>query len=279
MNVAGTAADYRRREGVFVTVRGFGPEFNRVLYNHRRLPNASINDVFSLDAISSALFKESEVYKTTVSNLLSGGIGATINFKNSIDSNQVGHTGELLYTSSKLGEASISPTISWSHQYVGGDWSYLLSAEYSEQKYQIESAFVNGWFAADLSSVPSKAGSSSYEEIWAPRNYDQRIEEGNRHRKGVSLMLDYHGIKDFSLIVDALYSDLMVDSDILSSGNWTHIIGSNQTASQNLNFQSITVDQNDTLLSYQYVQEESFASDFVQLTLDRPSNLKQIGVK
>lgn len=278
LNVSGTASDYRRREGVFVTVRGFGPEFNRVLYNNRQLPNSSAQDEFSLDTFSSGLFQESEVYKTPTSDLVSGGIGATINIKNSFNRAVKGHSGEFRLTQSRQGKGDSSPEFSFMHQYSGLDFSSLFSLEYSDQAYQIESANTDGWILADLSLTPNKSGATSYDEVWVPRNYDLRIETGTRQRLGASWLLEYQGSDDMTLSLDLLFSDLSVEAEIQSAATWTHVDGTLQRASQNNNFASIVVDANQTLLTYEYDPNRNFASDYVQLTRNRPSNLKQLGL-
>jgi TonB-dependent receptor len=65
-------------EGQKVTVRGIGPDFNLVLLNGRQMPTSTLygttyNNDRSFD------FRAVEVYKTSMSSIPTGGIGATIN--------------------------------------------------------------------------------------------------------------------------------------------------------------------------------------------------------
>jgi TonB-dependent receptor len=73
-------------EGQKVTVRGIGPDFNLVLLNGRQMPTSTLygttynNDrSFDFSNIASEAVRAVEVYKTSMSSIPTGGIGATIN--------------------------------------------------------------------------------------------------------------------------------------------------------------------------------------------------------
>ncbi len=77
---------YFNGEGAFVTVRGFGPEFNTVLLNGRQIatptdPAQASGRAFSFDTLASELVSGVEVYKTSTARLQSGGVGSTISIK------------------------------------------------------------------------------------------------------------------------------------------------------------------------------------------------------
>ena len=76
--IAGVAIDRAEGEGQFVTVRGFGPEFNTVLLNGRQMATDNLGREFSFDTLASELVSGVSVYKSTNALLQSGGIGATI---------------------------------------------------------------------------------------------------------------------------------------------------------------------------------------------------------
>ena len=86
--ITGVSIDRVGGEGSRVTVRGFGGDFNLVTLNGRQMPTANleINSAsakrsFDFATLSSDSITAVEVYKTGKANLLSGGIGSTINIQ------------------------------------------------------------------------------------------------------------------------------------------------------------------------------------------------------
>ncbi|MEP9403675.1 TonB-dependent receptor plug domain-containing protein [Sphingomonas silueang] len=84
--ITGVSIDRSGGEGAFVTVRGFGPEFNTVLVNGRQIatptdPSQASGRAFSFDTLASELVAGVDVYKSSTARLQSGGVGSTINIK------------------------------------------------------------------------------------------------------------------------------------------------------------------------------------------------------
>src|SRR5258708_40135841 len=84
--ITGVSIDRSGGEGEFITVRGFGPEFNTVLLNGRQIatptdPSQASGRAFSFDTLASELVSGVEVYKSSTAHLQSGGVGATVNIK------------------------------------------------------------------------------------------------------------------------------------------------------------------------------------------------------
>jgi len=79
--ITGVSIDRSGGEGQFVTVRGFGPEFNNVLLNGRQLSTDNTGREFSFDLLASELVSGVNVNKTSTAALQSGGIGSTVNIK------------------------------------------------------------------------------------------------------------------------------------------------------------------------------------------------------
>ncbi|WP_158968619.1 TonB-dependent receptor [Paraglaciecola sp. L3A3] len=270
-SAAGASTDYRKREGLFLTVRGFGPELNTVLYNNRQLPSTNLGSGFSFDTFSPQLFLYSDIYKTQTTELVSGGIGATINLVNQPRTNQKSFNlrGGIKLSASEDGD--FFPELFGSVTYSGETIASIFSMNFLQQSYRIESANSDGWFAADLTGIENKEGSEDYSEIWVPRNFDLRIEQSEKQRFGLSWVSKLNITPNLYIITDLVYSRFDVESSIASSGNWTHINGNTENSAEKDTFDSISVDQNNTLLSYRYKSDLSFASDFVQLIRNRPS--------
>jgi iron complex outermembrane recepter protein len=79
--IAGVSIDRTAGEGRFVTVRGFGPEFNNVLFNGRLLATENDGREFSFDILAPELISSAEVYKSSSAEFQEGGIGSTIQLR------------------------------------------------------------------------------------------------------------------------------------------------------------------------------------------------------
>jgi hypothetical protein len=84
--ITGVSIDRSGGEGAFITVRGFGPEFNTVLVNGRQVatptdPSQASGRAFSFDTLASELVSGVEVYKSSTARFQSGGVGSTVNIK------------------------------------------------------------------------------------------------------------------------------------------------------------------------------------------------------
>jgi len=71
--ITGVSIDRSGGEGQFVTVRGFGPEFNNVLLNGRQMSTDNTGREFSFDLLASELVSGVNVNKTSTASLQSGG--------------------------------------------------------------------------------------------------------------------------------------------------------------------------------------------------------------
>src|SRR5450631_2043244 len=84
--ITGVSIDRSGGEGEFITIRGFGPEFNTVLLNGRQMatatdPTQASGRAFSFDVLASELVSGVQVYKSSTARLQSGGVGSTVNIK------------------------------------------------------------------------------------------------------------------------------------------------------------------------------------------------------
>jgi iron complex outermembrane receptor protein len=76
--VPGVAIDRDGGEGRYVTLRGFGPQYNAVLFNGRRLATTENTRAFAFDTIAAELIGGINVYKTQEAYIPEGGIGGTV---------------------------------------------------------------------------------------------------------------------------------------------------------------------------------------------------------
>src|SRR5690606_19807286 len=86
--ITGVSISRSNGEGSQITVRGFGAGNNMVTLNGRAMPSASTNNggggdsrAFDFANLASEGISGVDVYKTGKANIVTGGIGATINIK------------------------------------------------------------------------------------------------------------------------------------------------------------------------------------------------------
>ena len=79
--VSGVTIDRRSGEGQEITVRGLGPDFNRVLMNNRQIATITGGRNFDFQVIASELIGAVDVYKTATANLTEGWMGGLVNMR------------------------------------------------------------------------------------------------------------------------------------------------------------------------------------------------------
>ena len=76
--ITGVAIERNGGEGQFLTVRGFGPEFNTTLINGRTVATDNQERGFSFDILPAKLISQAHIQKTTSAKEQDGSIGANI---------------------------------------------------------------------------------------------------------------------------------------------------------------------------------------------------------
>jgi TonB-dependent receptor len=79
--ITGVSIDRSGGEGQYVSVRGFGPQFNMVTVNGRQMATENAGREFSFDTLAAELITGADVYKSPTAKMQEGGIGATVNIK------------------------------------------------------------------------------------------------------------------------------------------------------------------------------------------------------
>jgi iron complex outermembrane receptor protein len=269
--ITGVSIDRSRGEGRFLTVRGFGPEFNAVLYNGRILPTENSGREFSFDILSDDLISNASVYKTTSANISSGGIGSTVDLTSL---KPMDYTGMRSYLSVNTTYDSLSKNNFYQYSalssYSTDKFGVLFSVNFENREYRIDTANTNGWILTDLDYVNNNVGVGDFTNARIPTNLDFRVDSGTRERVGGTLVFQYHVMRDLFVTFDYLYSKFIVDSNVSSSANWTHYLGDS--------FDTVELDKNGTLLTYQYKSGSNFSTDIVELSYNRPTETNQVGL-
>ena len=262
--ITGVSIDRSEGEGQFVTVRGLGPQFNTVLSNGRRLATDNQGREFSFDTIASELVTSVTVDKTFSASQPSGGIGSVINIKTarpmaSKDFKIVGSIKATFDNNSQ--KTTPQGTVFFSHSNDKLGW--LVSLSHQTRKARINEVQTDGWLLN--TDIPSEQITSTADNIFVPRNYDQRVRFDQRNRTGGTLVLQYKATPDLDVSLDYLRSDFNVKTDSTSLGHWF-------TSS---NLEDVKTDENGTTTAFS--QNVGHATDFHARTFDRPSSVSALG--
>jgi TonB-dependent receptor len=263
--ITGVSIDRSEGEGQFVTVRGMGPQFNTVLSNGRRLATDNQGREFSFDTIASELVTSVSVDKTFSASQPSGGIGSIINIKTAkpMASREFKVVGSLKATFDDNSQKTTPQgTIFFSNSNDKLGWLFSLS--HQTRKARINEVQTDGWLLN--TDVPTDQISSISDNVFVPRNYDQRVRFDQRTRTGGTFVLQYKATPNLEVNLDYLQSDFNVKTDSTSLGHWF-------TSS---NLENVVTDENGTAIEFS--QNVGHATDFHARTFDRPSSLSALGL-
>lgn len=263
--ITGVSIDRAEGEGQFVTVRGFGPQFNSVLINGRRLATDNQGREFSFDTLASELVSGVSVHKTFAADQGSGGIGSTINIETARPLNargfKVAGTLKAMYDTNSE-ETTPQGSVLLSH--ANNEFGWLLAFSRQERDARINEVQTDGWLLN--TKVPQDQLQGAADNIFVPRNYDQRVRFDTRTRTGGTLVLQYRPSADLDISFDYLRSRFDVETRSTSMGHWF-------TSS---NLENVVLDANGTAV--QFEQRLGHATDFHARTFDRPSDVEASGL-
>ncbi len=230
-------------EGQFITVRGMGPAFNTVLYNGRVLATENDGREFSFDVIPAELISSVEVFKSATTDLVEGGIGATVNMKTARPLDREGFHGAMsvkgLYDSNRK---NTQPQFSGvlSDTFMDGKFGVLGSFSYNKREFQNERVFTDG-FEANRDIDFDNDGTPELTGVSIPTFTSFDFDRSTRKRISGSLTLQWQANEDLLLTLDGLYSKLDVAADSRSIFFYPDFG----------RISNATVDSNNTVTSYE----------------------------
>eukprot|EP01037_Dinobryon_pediforme_P006444 gene6444-6511_t len=263
--ITGVSIDRSGGEGRFVTVRGFGPQFNQLLLNGRTLATENPGRQFSFDLLPADLVSGADVYKTTVADVQEGGIGSTINLRTArpFDSH-----GQKIVLSAKADYESLSKKASpdlfglYSNTFMDGRLGILISASYQERKTRVDTAADDGYYKT---SVGGAGGSPVYSNVFMPQDYNQYSDSEDRKRYTVNATIQYRPSDTLTLTLDGLYNKFKVESVTNQVGHFF----------SPANLTNVVLDPGRTVVGFN--QDATGHTDYVARTFNRPTDLKSVG--
>jgi len=268
--IPGIAIDRNGGEGQFVTVRGFGPSFNTVLVNGRRIVSETGGREFSFDLYPAELISGAEIFKSGTAHLAEGGIGATINLKTArpldMSEDKALINVKALYDNDS---EETTPQVFGLYSKVinDGKTGFLVSLSYQERDSQEDFDWQNGWLVNDVANIDlldANSNPGNVDQAFIPREVQTGRRNQTRTRKNFQGVFQ-HDINDqLRFTADGFYNDYEVESTATMLGSW---FGSTEAIS------NVVLDSNGTVL------EEDISSEVGILNRleGRPTKTKAIG--
>ncbi len=225
-------------EGQRITVRGIGSDFNLVLLNGRTMPSSSIfatnvtaGRSFDFSNLASEAVAAVEVYKTSMSSIPTGGIGATVNILTArplaIGERQMSFGAKGVYDTSDQDNAW-SPEFSgiYSDVFADGTFGITVSAVYQERKFGYnQAATSSGWIPGayldpSWQALPAAGGpgSENYENLPGegdlyslPQNILYSMNDVDRKRFNGQAVMQWAPTDDLTMTLDYTYADQKID--------------------------------------------------------------------
>jgi len=242
--ITGVSIDRSNGEGSFVTVRGFGPEYNLVLLNGREMPTSSLSGgggeapnsrAFDFANLTSEGIAAVEVYKSGRVSLATGGIGSTINILTPRPLDRPGMRATLsakgVLDTSMNGKNKLTPEISgiFSDTFADNRIGVLVTGSYQRRKSSTNQANV-GWRDGYLGSennwgsLPNNAqqvnrpGPDDVYQVQQNASYD--LNDIDRRRINGQAVLQFRPMDNLTGTIDYTYSQNKVETRNSNVGVW-----------------------------------------------------------
>ncbi len=268
--ITGVSIDRSGGEGQAVTVRGFGPEFNTVLLNGRRLASDTGARSFNFDVLPAELISRVDVYKSATALLQEGGIGSTI-LLHTPRPLELGDFKTILSAKALYEDLSENTTPEVfgmiSDTFADGRIGLLASASYQRRKNRSERILTDGYLTAPRDSMTLIAadlaaqGYSADDQFFIPQNLNVSPVDEDRERINVNTTFQFQVSDRLRLTVDGMYDKFSVLTEANSLGFFvTPSIITNATFDEHRTATSIT-------------QTIDAAVDFTRSERDRPTDI------
>jgi TonB-dependent receptor len=235
-------------EGQRITVRGIGPDYNLVLLNGRQMPATTVQDTapsnsraFDFSNLASEAVSGVDVYKTSMSNIPTGGIGATVNIRTArpLDIGERNLSlGAKAVTDTSAQSSSWTPEVSgiYSDVFADGKFGITLTGIYQEREFGYNQASTsNGWrfTPGDCTTCwgqipqPGDPGSENIvnrpgpDDLYGvPQNLRYSLNDVQRERTNGQLVLQWRPVENLTATLDYTYSELEIQTQRSETSTW-----------------------------------------------------------
>lgn len=246
--ITGVSIDRSNGEGQYVTVRGFGPEYNLVTLNGRQMPTSGLGDGASAPATRSFDFANLasegiaavEVYKTGRAAIPSGGIGSSINIRTPRPLDRPGMRGSIavkgvLDSSYNQGD-EITPEVSgiFSTTLADDKIGILVTGSYQKRKAsnnEYRTDWRDGYTGAEnnwgslaqpgdprFDNIENRPGATDVYEV--AQNGSYNLNDIERERINGQAVLQFRPTESLTATLDYTYSRNTVEVRNSSVGIW-----------------------------------------------------------
>lgn len=249
--IPGVSIDRAGGEGAQVTVRGFGPSFNSVLVQGRRLATDTAGRNFRFDLLGAELIGGADVYKSAPSHLQAGGIGSTIDLQLQRPLN-IGEEKTVLSTRAVYEDNSgdVAPQFFglYSNTFSDNKMGALVSLSYQKRKSAQDTVFGGPFVGPEISEEQASVLFADEEGNGAGRYiHQQQIRYArqfqDRERLGLTGVFQYQLSDTALLTVDGLFSQFDI------SNQTTHNFMFNERATYN----NAATDENNVLVAWDQI--------------------------
>lgn len=263
--ITGVSIDRSGGEGQFVSVRGFGPQFNTVLVNGRQMATENAGREFSFDTLAAELITGADVYKSPTAKMQEGGIGATINVNTARPFQFDGFkaAGSIKGVYDDL-TGDTAPQVSGlvTNTLMGGRLGVLASLSHQERKSQTN-MMESRYYRPGVNFTAQNG--KEFSNVNVPQNFDIGVDAQDRTRTSGTGVVQYAPNDRLTLTFDALVSQFEVDSDSTNMGHWF----------SEGNFIDAEVDENNTVV---YIENSNAgATDFIRRNFSREVDMNAFG--
>jgi len=268
--ITGVSIDRSGGEGQSVTVRGFGPQFNTVLLNGRRIVSDSGDRAFNFDVLPAELISRVDVYKSAAVQLQDGGIGSTIvlHTPRPLD---IGGFKSIVSAKALYEELSenMTPEVFGmvSDTFADGRAGLLASASYQKRKNRSDRYLRDGYLTAPRDELTliaddlANAGFSADDQFFIPQNLNISPIDEDRERTNLNATFQFQLADNMRLTLDGMYDEFKVHTS--TSALTFFVTPSIITAAE--------FDANRTATSI--TQTVNAAIDFTRAVRDRPTDI------
>ncbi|MBA6327850.1 TonB-dependent receptor [Colwellia sp. MB02u-6] len=264
--ITGVSIDRSGGEGQYVSVRGFGPQFNMVTVNGRQMATENSGREFSFDTLAAELITGADVYKSPTAEMQEGGIGATVNIKTARPFNFEGFkaAGSVKGVYDDL-SGETSPQVSGliTNTFMDNRLGVLVSASHQQRDSQTN-MMETRYYRPGVNFTAQNG--KEFNNVNVPQNFDIGVDEQERTRTSGTAVIQYAPNDELTLTFDGLISKFEVDSQATNAGHWF----------SEGNFIDAEVDENNTVV---YIENSNAgATDFIRRSFGREVDMNAFGL-